>query len=133
LSTQRSLLWSTAWDQPNDSKNGINTTPSWFYEIWNATIKSSDGKKDFYALYKWHYFVLVPMNKQVVGYDNWKHTLWIHPLYINEYNKRLKWINSNKTAEHRNTHGCPNVYPNTFGELFNHLDMGSTIYITNEK
>ena len=132
LSIQRTLLGSTAGNQSNSPKDWINTTPSWFYEIWNATNMSSDGKKNFYKIYGSHYIVLVPKGGQIISSDVRPHTMWIHALYKNEYEKRLNWIKSNNTSDHRITHGCPNVYLDTFGELFNHLNIGSVIYITDE-
>jgi hypothetical protein len=131
LSIQSILLWSTAWNQPNNPKKWINTTPAWFYMIWNKDISNADDKKDFKEIYGSHYIILIPLNGQIVD-NNWTHTLWIHALYKNEYKKRLKWIKSNKTWDHRISSGCPNVYLNTFWELYNHLDIKSIIYITDE-
>lgn len=129
LSRQNVVVWSTPWDQKNDIKKGIHTTPWWLYQIW-WKYENYAGK-DFFKIYWTHYIVLSPLEDQ---YDtqNDTYSMGIHWDFKWDKDRKQK-LESENSRDHRWSNGCVNTDSDTFGEIYNHLEYGWKFYVTHEK
>ncbi|HKL44544.1 MAG TPA: L,D-transpeptidase, partial [Candidatus Absconditabacterales bacterium] len=128
LSRQNILIGSEVGDHPNNPMSGFRTTPGGLYETGNKFEKSQNNEM-FFDKYGTHYIVLIPLNGQ---YDmTEKYTMGIHGTYEKDPSRDFK-IKSENSKDRRTSNGCINLEDATFGEIYNHLILGSTLYITNE-
>ncbi len=130
ISRQDVLVWKDVGDKISDPNKWINTTPGGLYEIGKKFEKNTENWENFFVKYWTHYILLVPLEWQYKMSDDF--TLGIHGLYEKEESSRLKKIKSWNAADRRISNGCVNILDELFGEIFNHLENGWIIYITNE-
>lgn len=67
-----------------------------------------------------------PKNK----YGQRKRTIGIHGIYTDQYTQRESAIKSNNINTKSMTNGCINAHDFFYGELRDHLDIGSSVYVS---
>lgn len=67
-----------------------------------------------------------PLNKN--GDRKW--TIGIHELYSNEYTKRDAAIRSSNVHDKFLSNGCINMHNNYYAEVWDHLHIGSSVYVS---
>lgn len=118
LAKQPVITWATVWDRRNDTKKGINTTPSWLYTISNIKLEN----KDFYWSHCIHIYP-----------ENWLNPIWNYELAIH-WDKQLNKpedYEKNRSKARRQSHGCIRTQNNLFWEIYNILKTWAKVYITN--
>lgn len=127
LSRQPVLVWADQWDQKNNVKQWVQTTPGGAYRVGQRY--ENYLWKDFFVNYGSHYIILVPEDGQ---YDlTNQYSMWVHGDYKWDRNRKTDLYSTN-SKDHRTTNGCINVDSDLFGEIYNHLELWTLIYVTPE-
>jgi hypothetical protein len=127
-SRQNTLIWMDVGDQKNNPYSGSQTTPGGMYEIWNKFDKSQSGE-NFFQKYWTHYIVLIPLQWQYTLSN--KYTMWVHWTYEKDLSRDTK-IKSTDAKNRRVSNGCINIEDDSFGELFNHMQIWWILFVTSE-
>lgn len=127
LSRQPVLVWADQWDQKNNVKQWVQTTPGGAYRVGQRY--ENYLWKDFFVNYGSHYIILVPEDGQ---YDlTNQYSMWVHGDYKWDRNRKTDLYSTN-SKDHRTTNGCINVDSDLFWEIYNHLELWALIYVTPE-
>lgn len=125
LSRQPVLVWADQWDQKNNVKQWVQTTPGGVYRVGQRY--ENYLWKDFFVNYGSHYIILVPEDGQ---YDlTNQYSMWVHGDYKWERSRKHDLYSQN-SIDHRTTNWCINVDSGLFGEIYNHFELWALIYVT---
>ena len=127
LSRQSVLVWADRWDQKNNVKQWVQTTPGGAYRVGQKY--ENYLWKDFFVNYGSHYIILVPEDGQ---YDlTNQYSMWVHGDYKWDKSRKAD-LYSKESKDHRTTNGCINVDSDLFGEIYNHFELWALIYVTHD-